>query len=102
MSLGTFDLTIAPGQVESACRRQVVDYTGPSTYVAGGDPVTPDNVRMGKVFAVLGGILTNGTVVLNAAYVASTGKLQIFVASTGVEATGDLSAYTGRLEIVGQ
>lgn len=96
------DLTVAPANVESTYRRQVVQYTGPSSYAAGGDPVDPEEVRMGKVFAVLGGLITNGTLVRLVTYNPSTEKLFITVPDTGAEASGDLSTYSGRLEFVGQ
>ena len=100
----TVDITIAPGQVESTCRRQIAQYTGPSSYAAGGDPVVPAVVRMGKVFAVLGGLITNGTLVRLVTYNPTTGKLFITIPDTGAEvAPGqNLSGYSGRLEFVGQ
>lgn len=98
----TLDLTVAPANVESTYRRQVVQYTGPSSYAAGGDPVDPEEVRMGKVFAVLGGLISNGSAVRLVFYNPTTEKLFIVVPNTGSEASGDLSTYSGRLEFVGQ
>jgi hypothetical protein len=98
----TLDLTVAPPFVASTERRQIAQYTGPATYAAGGDPITPNDVRMGKIFAVLGGLITNGTLVRLVTYIPATEKLFITVPDTGAEASGDLSTYSGRLEFVGQ
>ena len=98
----TLDLTVAPGQVESTCRRQIAQYTGPVSYSAGGETVTPADVRMGKLFAILGATISNGTAVRVGWYNLATGKLMWFVPNTGSEASGDLSAYVGQLEFVGQ
>lgn len=98
----TVDLSVAPAQVESTCRRQVCTYTGPTLYVAGGDALTPADFRMGKVFAVLGGYITNGSAVLLVTFVASTSKLYLTTVSSGSEFSGDASGYSGQLEVVGQ
>jgi hypothetical protein len=96
------DLTVAPGQVESTVRRQIAGYTGPASYAAGGDALAPADFRMGKIFAVLGAVITNGSAVRVGVWVASSQKLQFFVPNTGSEATGDLSGYSGTIEVVGQ
>lgn len=96
------DLTVAPPFTDSTQRRQVFAYTGPTLYVAGGDPIAPEDLRMGKLFAVLGGLITDGTLIRVVTYIPSTGKLFITVPDTGAEASGDLSTYTGRLEAIGQ
>lgn len=99
----TLDITVAPPDTgPGGTRRQIAQYTGPSAYVAGGDEVDPEDVRMGKIFGVFGGLITSGSATRLVVYVPSTGKLQIFVPSTGAEAAGDLSTYSGRLEFVGQ
>lgn len=93
-----------PADLSSTCRRQVCTYTGPDAYVTGGDALDPEQVRMGKLFAFLGGVLTNGTTPLIAGWVPATSTLQLFVASTGVEVANgvDLSGYSGTFEAIGQ
>lgn len=93
-----------PGDLSSTCRRQVCTYTGPASYVTGGDEISAEDVRMGKLFAFLGGVLTNGTTPLIAGWVPATSTLQLFVASTGVEVANgvDLSGYSGTFEAIGQ
>lgn len=99
----TVDLTVAPGFVDSTQRRQIVQYTGPVLYAAGGEAVDPKQVRMGKVFAILGAVITSGSAIRVGVYVPSTGKLQWFVPNTGAEVGAvDLSTFSGRLEFVGQ
>jgi hypothetical protein len=79
-----------------------VRYTGPSTYVAGGDAVNASNeLGMAEVYSVLGTI-SNGTAVLISHFVYSTQKIMFFVPNTGVEVTGDLSTYTGTLTFFGK
>lgn len=99
----TIDLTVAPADVSGTCRRQVATYTGPALYATGGDPVTPATVRMGKLFAVLGGIASNGTLTYLLYYNVSTGKLMWFdMAGAEVAASTVLTGFTARLEFIGQ
>ena len=99
----TLDLSIAPGQIESTVRRQIVTYTGPALYATGGDPYTAGEARIGKLFAILGGIISNGTACLVVWWNPTTSKLMVFdMAGAEVAASTVLSGYTGRLEFVGQ
>ena len=99
----TLDLTIAPADLSSTCRRQVATLTGPNPYATGGDALTPNDVRMGKLFAILGGVMTNGTAALLVWYNVSTAKLMWFDMAGAEVANGtDLSGYTGRVEFIGQ
>lgn len=98
----TKDITISPGQNTNTLRRQVFQYTGPTLYVAGGDPLTPSDFRMGAIHAVLGGFIGSGTALRLVFFDEANGKLQIFVPDTGAEAAGDLSTFSGRLEVVGR
>lgn len=93
-----------PADLSSTCRRQVCTYAGPSAYPTGGDAISPEDVRMGKLFALLGCVLSNGTTPLVATWVPATETLQLFVASTGVEVANgvDVSGYSGTFEAVGQ
>jgi hypothetical protein len=101
------DLSNAPMDLGSTTRRALATYTGPAAYVTGGDPVTPEDVRMGKVFALGGCVVSNGTAVyllwLTGA-AGATQKIMWFVAATGVEVANgvDLSGYSGQIEFIGQ
>lgn len=98
----TIDLSVAPGANWSTQKAQIVEYTGPAAYVAGGDPVDPEEVRLGLIFGVFGAVITDGSAIRVGVYVPATGKLQWFVPSTGAEAAGDLSTFSGRLLFVGR
>ncbi len=99
----TLDLTIAPADVSSTCRRQVATYTGPALYATGGDAITPNDVRMGKIFAILGGVASNGTATLLLRYDVTNQKIQWFdMAGAEVSASTVLSGYTARVEFIGQ
>lgn len=97
----TLDTTIAPAQVLTL-RRQILTYTGPASYVSGGDPYTAGEARLSTVYAVFGAVITNGTVILLVAWDAAAQTLKVFDL-TGAEVAGgtNLSTYTGRLEFVG-
>ena len=97
------DLTVAPGDVSSTYRRQVAQYTGPASYTTGGESGLAAQVRMGKLFAVLGSI-SDGSAVRLAQYDPATDKLLFFVPNTGAQVANavDLSTFSGRLEFVGQ
>ena len=83
-----------------------VRYTGPASYVTGGDPVNAANeLGMAEVYGVYG-VLSSGsggaprTVVLD--YVNQ--KLLIFVPNTGAEVANavDLSTFSGTLLFTGK
>jgi hypothetical protein len=99
----TVNLTVAPADLGATSRRQVAAYAGPASYVTGGDPMVPADVRMGKLFAVLGTI-SNGTAVLIPWWNTTTGTLLFFVPNTGAQVANgvDLSTYVGNLEFIGQ
>jgi hypothetical protein len=101
----TLDLTLAPMAVASTTRRKIVGYTGPASYVTGGDPVSPqDDLGWGKVYAVLGAIITDGSAIRVGVFDPAASTLVWFIPNTGAEVAGavDLSTFTGRLEFVGQ
>jgi hypothetical protein len=104
----TINMANAPMDVGSTTRRALVTYTGPASYATGGDPVVPANVRMGKVFAIGGGIAAT---VAGTSYLlrlsgpaSATQTIQWFVAATGAEVANavDLSGATAQLEFIGQ
>lgn len=99
----TLDLTVAPADVSSTYRRQVAGYTGPASYLTGGDVLTPNDFRMGKIFAVLGGVAWNGTLSYLLVFDPVNTKL-VWVDMAGAQVANgtDLSGYTARLEVLGQ
>lgn len=99
----TVNLAAAPGFVASTWREQIVEYTGPASYVTGGDPVVPAEVRMGRIFGVYG-VISNGTAVYLVWYDVANQALMIFVPNTGVQVANgvDLSTFVGNLLFIGQ
>jgi hypothetical protein len=97
----TLDLSVAPADLGATVRRQVVTYTGPVLYATGGDAVTPNDVRMGKIFAVLGLTITNGTLTYIGWFDAENLKIMWFDMAGAQVGAVDLSTFTGRLEFVG-
>lgn len=86
-----------------------VRYTGPASYVAGGDPVNASNdLGMAEVYAVVGnignvnGVASSAIRVPNFDYASQ--KLQWFIPNTGAEvaAAQDLSGFTGTLTFYGK
>lgn len=72
-------------------------YTGPSSYAAGGDPISgPDNLGCGEIFGVYG-MISSGSAVRIAFWDYTNQKLQFFVPDTGAEASGNLSTFSGTL-----
>lgn len=99
----TLDLSIAPADLSSTLRRQVAGYTGPASYATGGDEIAPNDVRMSKVFAVLGLTISNGTLTYLGWYNRATGKILWFdMAGAQVANATDLSTFTGTFEFLGQ
>jgi len=98
----------ARDRLNSRMVRQV-RYTGPSSYVAGGDPVNASNeLGMGEVWAVFGQIGNNGGTVSTAIRVPffdyAAQKIMWFIPNTGAEVAGavDLSGFVGTLTFFGK
>lgn len=93
----------APRDVLSTHRAQYYVYTGPAAYVAGGDPLTPDDAGLGNIDAVIvtGSGASSGTAMRMLTYDRTTQKMLWFVPNTGAEATGDLSTYTAVIVVHG-
>lgn len=83
--------------------RRVVGYTGPASYVTGGDPLAATDVALGTIEHISDFAISNGTDFRIVSYNYTTGKLFMIVPSTNVQVANgvDLSAYTGRFEVIG-
>ena len=101
MAAVTLTLANAPRDLGATTRRYFPTYTGATLYAAGGDTGLAEAIGIGKIFVVLGAI-SNGTNLLIPFYDQATGKLMWFDNSTGAEASGNLSGYSGALEVIGQ
>ena len=83
--------------------RRLVPYTGPSSYATGGDSLTPESLALGKMVAVLGLVISNGTTVYWGVYDYTNKKILWYSATaTEVPNATDLSGFTGRFEVVGK
>lgn len=103
MSAGTFTISGMPADLSATQRRQGVAYAGPTSYATGGDPLTPNNLRMGAINEILGLVASNGTLTYLLWYNQATQKLMWFdMAGAEVAAAVNLSTFTARLEVVGR
>lgn len=82
--------------------RKVGQFTGPASYTTGGDPLTPQELGMGKVDLILCEPFTNGTVIILAGYEVTARTLK-FYDMTGAEIGNGtaLNAYNARFEAIG-
>ncbi len=102
--MATISLTVARGRdVSGVRRRSVGKYTGPSSYVTGGEAFTPGSVGMGVLEFVDFELATNATDWYGIMYNHSTGKAMWVVLSSGNQVANavDLSAFNARFEAVG-
>jgi hypothetical protein len=85
-------------------RRRTFIYTGPASYVTGGDSFVPADVSLGVIEVAPGGVATDGTTVRLLAYDYTNQKYQWFVPNTNVEVANgvNLSTFLIRLEIIGR
>lgn len=89
--------------VMSTHKVQFLDYTGPSSYVAGGDSFLPSDVGWGNIeFIDLGQAFNGSNAVRNLAWDRTNQKIVWYVPNTGAEASGDLSSFSTRIMVVGQ
>ena len=91
----------SPRDIWSTHKAQFYVYTGPAAYVAGGDALSGDDVGLGNIDAILGGVAWSGTATRLLVYDKTNAKMVWYVPNTGSEATGDLSAYTATLIVIG-
>lgn len=82
---------------------RVVALTGSTSYATGGDTFTPEMLSLGKIEAVVGAYLWNGSAVLWGVWDPTNKKL-LFYSATGTEVTNatNLSTYSGRFLVVGK
>ena len=84
-------------------RRIQAIYTGPASYVTGGDAFVPGDIKLGQIDALLIEPATNGSVILLPRYVVSGNVMKWFdLAGAEVANATDLSAYTARFEAIGR
>jgi hypothetical protein len=108
----TLDFTQFRAEDGSNTKRRIQGlYNGPASYVTGGDPFFPQDIKLGQIDllhlndAVLAGTNTLYTAVwLPGTDPATTGKIMWFVGSTGVEVAGavNLSTAVIRFEAIGR
>lgn len=84
-------------------QRKTIKFTGPASYLTGGDPVTGAELGMSVVHVWLGNVVSNGTVILLAYYDAANKKLKYFdLAGAEVANATNLSTYSGYAEVLGR
>jgi hypothetical protein len=83
--------------------RRVERWTGPASYVSGGEVCDPSVFGLGQIIQGIGGIASNGTDTRLVWWNPTTNKLQWFVPNTNAEvaALTNLSAYSIQFEVVG-
>ena len=81
-------------------------YSGPASYVAGGDPFVPADAKLGQidVLSLQDGVLAGTTTLYTAVYDYTNQKVIWFVGTTGVEVANgvNLSTLTARFEAIGR
>lgn len=86
--------------------RRIGKYTGPTSYVTGGDPVAAADMAMGRLehLDLSPAIDAGSTGFRTLAWNPTTNKVVWFVGTTGVEVANgvDVSAFSARFEAIGQ
>ena len=82
---------------------RVARWTGPASYATGGEDVSPAIFGLGKIIALLGCVITDGTTTRIGVWNIATQKLQFIVPNTNVEvaAAVNLSTFTGAIVVFG-
>ena len=82
---------------------RVARWSGPASYVAGGEDVSPSVFGVGKVIALVAAVITDGATVRIGAWNIATGKLQWIVPNTNAEVAGavNLSTFSGAVVVFG-
>ena len=103
MAAVNISLANAPRDVGATTRRFFPAYTGPASYATGGDTGLAAALGIGKIFAVLGLTISNGTLTYIGWYSTTTGNLLWFdMAGAQVANATDLSTFVGQFEVIGQ
>ena len=95
---------ITPFQDKSAAfMRRIFRYTGPASYVTGGESLPLlANFGIGRVYAIVGAVASNGTATLLLFWDRTNSKILWFdMAGAQVANATDLSAYSANLEAIG-
>ena len=102
--MATISLDVArPRDVSGVRRRTIGRYTGPASYVTGGDSFIPGEVGQGRLETVHFELATDGSSWRGIMYDHATEKAFWVVLSSGNEVANavDLSAFNARFEAVG-
>lgn len=101
----TISLAVARGRDIAGVRRRTVGrYTGPASYVTGGDPIAPGDVGMGRIEFFDFELASNGAGTFRLIqYDHASGKAIWVVPNTGAEVANgtNISAFTARFEALG-
>lgn len=82
--------------------RRIYQYTGPASYATGGDSLTPEQAALGRIEAILGLLISNGTNIYFGFYNRTTKKILWYSATaTEIPNGTDLSLFTGNIEVIG-
>jgi len=102
--MATISLTAARGRDIAGVRRRTIgQYTGPASYVTGGEAIAAGDVGMGVLEFFDFELATDGSSWRGIMYDHATGKAFWVVLSSGNEVANavDLSAFNARFEAVG-
>lgn len=82
---------------------RVARWTGPASYATGGEDVSPAIFGLGKIVAIVGMQITDGTTMRLGVWNIATQKLQFIVPNTNAEvaAAVNLSAFSGAIVVFG-
>jgi hypothetical protein len=98
----TIDRSIGNYHDSSNARiRKIGRAVGPVLYTVGGEPLTPAELGLGKVEAVLFEPFTNGTVIIIGMYEIAAQTLKFYDMTGAEQAAVDLSTYSARFEAIG-
>jgi len=84
--------------------RRVERWAGPTSYVTGGEVVTPSVFGLGTIIAALFGVASDGTSTRLVWWNPTTNRLMWFVPNTNVEVANgtNLSTFSAQYEVIGQ
>jgi hypothetical protein len=87
----------------SSFLRRVERWSGPASYVTGGEDCAPSIFGLGTIIRGINGIASNGTDTRLVWWNPATNKLMWFVPNTNAEVANgqDLSAYSIQYDVIG-